>query len=55
MRAGLELARGVTLRLGALNLTGAAYATHLNSLDPFTGERVLEVGRNFLFGVEYGF
>lgn len=55
LRAGLELAPELTLRLGALNVTDAAYATHLNALDPFSGQRVLEVGRSFTAGIEYGF
>ena len=62
VRAGVEIAGGVGVRLGVLNLANEQYATHLNSLNPyylrresFTRERVAEMGRSFYVGVEYGF
>jgi len=55
LRAGFALASGLGARLGLLNLTNEQYATHLNSLNPFTMERIAEAGRTFYVGVEYGF
>jgi iron complex outermembrane receptor protein len=55
LRAGFALTRGIGLRTGLLNLTDAAYATHLNALNPFTMTRIAEPGRTFYVGVEYGF
>lgn len=43
------------LRLGVTNLADEAYADHLNSLNPFTGERVAEPGRGFHAAVEARF
>jgi outer membrane receptor protein involved in Fe transport len=56
-RAGLApgALRGLVIRLGVRNLTDETYATHLNTLNPFTRERILEPGRAFYVGVEYGF
>ena len=52
---GLELAAGVTLRGGVRNLTDEFYVNHLNSLDPFTGQRIAEIGRSGYLGLEYAF
>ena len=52
---GLELAAGVTLRGGVRNLTDEFYVNHLNSLDPFAGLRIAEIGRSGYFGLEYAF
>ncbi len=55
VRGGLELPHGLTIRAGLENLTDTAYAEHLNSLNPFTGERILERGRSGYVGAEYAF
>ena len=52
---GLELAAGVTLRGGVRNLTDEFYVNHLNSLNPFTGRRIAEIGRSGYLGLEYAF
>ena len=52
---GLELAAGATLRGGVRNLTDEFYVNHLNSLDPFTGQRIAEIGRSGYLGLEYSF
>ena len=53
--AGAELVEGLTLRAGIQNLTDAFYVNHLNSLNPFTGHRIAEVGRTAYVGAEVGF
>jgi iron complex outermembrane receptor protein len=53
--AGLAVAEGFTIKLGLENLTDEFYATHVNSLNPFTRQRIAEIGRSFYFGAEYGF
>jgi len=53
--AGWHGEGGLTLRLGVENLFDQAYANHLTSLDPFTGERVLEPGRRVTVGASYRF
>ncbi|MDP6580298.1 MAG: TonB-dependent receptor [Vicinamibacterales bacterium] len=55
MRAAVAIGQGVSARLGIENLTDETYATHLNSLNPFTGQRVNETGRSFYLGLEYRF
>ena len=55
LRAGVVLGQGVSVRLGIENLTDETYATHLNSLNPFTGQRINESGRSFYLGLEFGF
>ena len=52
---GLELAAGVTLRGGVRNLTDEFYVNHLNSLNPFSGQRIAEIGRSGYLGLEYAF
>ncbi len=52
---GLELAAGVTLRGGVRNLTDEFYVNHLNSLNPFTRQRIAEIGRSGYLGLEYAF
>ncbi len=44
-----------TLRGGVENVADERYADHLNTLDPFTGERILEPGRTVRLGVEVAF
>lgn len=53
--AGLAVVEGFTLKIGLENLTDEFYATHVNTLNPFTGERIAEIGRSFYIGAEYGF
>ncbi len=55
LMAGAELAEGLMLRGGIQNLTDEFYVNHLNSLNPFTGQRIAEVGRTAYVGVELGF
>ena len=53
--AGAELAEGLRVRGGVQNLTDEFYVNHLNSLNPFTGQRIAEVGRTAYVGAELGF
>jgi len=53
--AGLVVAEDFTIKLGLENLTDEFYATHVNSLNPFTRERIAEIGRSFYVGAEYRF
>ena len=55
LAAGGRLPGGVTIRAGVRNLTDAFYVHHLNSLDPFTGQRIAEAGRTGYVGLEYAF
>jgi iron complex outermembrane receptor protein len=55
LRAQVELGEAWRLRTGIENLADRAYADHLSSLNPFTGERVPEPGRNVYAGVTYRF
>ena len=55
LAAGMRLGDGLTLRGGVQNLTDEYYVNHLNSLNPFTGLRIAEVGRNAYIGMEFGF
>ena len=55
LAAGGELLDGVTLRAGVRNLTDEFYFNHLNSLDPFSGQRIAEVGRSIYAGLEFAF
>lgn len=43
------------LSAGVENLGDKAYANHLNSPNPFNGERILEIGRAVRLGIELGF
>ena len=52
---GVEVTEGLTIRAGAQNLTDVYYVNHLNSLNPFNGQRIAEVGRSAYIGLEYGF
>ena len=45
LAAGGELVDGVTLRAGVRNLTDEFYFNHMNSLDPFSGQRIAAIGR----------
>ena len=44
LTAGGQLVDGMTLRAGIRNLTDEFYVNHLNSLDPFSGRRIAEIG-----------
>ena len=55
LMAGAQLVEGLTLRAGVQNLTDVFYVNHLNSLNPFTGQRIAEVGRTAYVGAELGF
>ena len=55
IRGGARLAEGFTLRIGIENLTNEFYATHINSINPFTRERIAEFGRSFFVGADFGF
>ena len=55
LKAQTRLSSDWTLRVGIENLGNRLYSSHLNSLNPFSGLRVPEMGRNFYLGVEYFF
>ena len=55
LTAGGQLVDGVTLRIGARNLTDEFYINHLNSLNPFSGQRIAETGRSGYVGLEFAF
>ena len=55
LTAGGQLVDGVTLRAGVRNLTDEFYVNHLNSLDPFSGRRIAEIGRSGYVGLEFAF
>ena len=55
LTAGGQLVDGVTLRIGVRNLTDEFYINHLNSLNPFTGQRIAETGRSGYVGLEFAF
>ena len=55
LMAGAELVEGLRVRGGVQNLTDEFYVNHLNSLNPFTGQRIAEGGRTAYVGAELGF
>ena len=55
LTAGGQLVDGVTLRAGIRNLTDEFYVNHLNSLNPFSGQRIAEIGRSGYVGLEFAF
>lgn len=55
LRGGYALRQNLALRGGIENVTDADYADHLNALNPFTGERVAEMGINGYVGLEVTF
>ncbi len=55
LSAGLELPRGFKLTAAVENLSDHAYAEHLNSPNPFTRERIHEIGRNVKLGLAVDF
>ena len=52
---GAEMTEGLTPRAGVQNLTDASYVNHLNSFNPFTRQRIAELGRSAYIGAEFGF
>ena len=54
-RAGVEIWRGLDLRVGVENLGDVDYTNHLNAKNPFTGEQVPEPGRVFFADLTYEF
>ena len=55
LSAGFELPNGFELTAAVDNLTDRAYAEHLNSPNPFTRERISEMGRNVRVGLAVDF
>ena len=55
LMAGLRMTDGLTLRAGVQNLTDQYYVNHLNSFNPFTRQRIAELGRSAYIGAELGF
>ena len=55
LMAGLRMNEGLTLRAGVQNLTDQYYVNHLNSFNPFTRQRIAELGRSAYIGAEVGF
>ena len=58
LRAGFELQRDWLLKLGLENIGDRPYINHLNTVNPFNGQRIPEVGRNFYvtkLGTDYSF
>ena len=55
LHLGLSLPNSLTLWLGLDNLANAAYANHLNPLQPLTQERIAEPGRRFYLRLRYLF
>lgn len=53
LAATWTLRSGLEFRLRARNLTDAAYASHLNAKNPFSGMRILEPGRNVFAGISF--
>jgi len=46
---------GWRIRVGVQNITDKRYSNHLNALDPFRRERILEIGRNVFTAIEVRF
>ena len=55
LMAGVRVSEGFTLRAGVQNLTDQYYVNHLNSFNPFTLQRIAELGRSAYVGAELGF
>lgn len=55
LRGHVALPGRWNLQAGIENLGDRTYANHLNALNPFTGVRIPEIGRNFYAGLEYEF
>ncbi|CAM2011002.1 TonB-dependent receptor domain-containing protein [Acanthopleuribacter pedis] len=55
IQGGFTISNGLRLELGVRNLGDTFYVDHLNSRNPFTGERVAEPGRNIFGNLLYRF
>jgi len=55
LRGGADLGKGLTLHAGIDNITDRSYTNHLNTLDPWTKERIREIGRNAYAGLSFDF
>lgn len=55
LMAGVRIGEGLTLRAGVQNLTDQYHVNHLNSFNPFTRQRIAELGRSAYIGAEVGF
>lgn len=55
LMAGVRMTERLTVRAGVQNLTDRYYVNHLNSLNPFTGQRIAEPGRRVYVGAEAEF
>ncbi len=53
LRGGYRFHHGLEVLGGIDNVTDEDYTNHLNSLEPFTGQRVNEVGRSLHLGVRW--
>ncbi len=51
LRFGANLGSGLTCHLGLENAGDRFYYEHLNSLNPFTRQRIPEMGRTLVFGL----
>jgi len=54
-RGGVEIYRGLDLRVGIQNLADETFVNHLNARNPFTGQQIAEPGRVFFFDLSYSF
>ncbi len=55
LMGGVRVSEGLTVRAGVQNLTDQYYVNHLNSFNPFTRQRIAELGRSVYVGTEVGF
>jgi iron complex outermembrane receptor protein len=55
LRGSFEVTAEWSVSAGVRNLTDKRYSNHLNSFNPFTRERISEIGRSLFVGVEYRF
>jgi len=55
LKGGVQVYRGLRLRLGVENLAGEQYVNHLNAKNPFTGTRIPEPGRVLYADLSWAF
>ncbi len=55
VQGGCALGKGLQLSLGVRNLGDKSYVDHLNSRNPFNGQRVAEPGRSYFGNLSYRF
>lgn len=55
IRGGYRFSKYASFTAGLENIGDRFYSNHLNALNPFTGRRVPEIGRNFRVGLEFFF